>query len=146
MVSGEDSQGLRHKPRHGAGGARSVPDGMDIFELKLIAWGVPAGHPAVNAIRFRLSKVWLRLSDLERACMLKAAKDIMSAQTRRSGHDGREPRGEFARRGARQLESPMTGRKRERRARVPRSRFAAVAASARAAGSANVEPGGSRRR
>ena len=80
MGSGEDSEGLRHKPRHNARDAEKVPGDMGLFELKLIWWGVPRDDPEVNAIRVRLSKVWRRLSDLDRGWLLGAASAIAEAE------------------------------------------------------------------
>jgi hypothetical protein len=80
MGSGEDSEGLRHKPRHNARDAEKAPVGMGWFELKLIGWGVPPENPDVDAIRVRLGKVWRRLSFPDQSRLLNAAEVIAEAE------------------------------------------------------------------
>src|ERR1035437_9806756 len=80
MGSGEDSEGLRHKPRHNTGDAKKVPNDMGFFEFRLIEWGVPRDHPDVEAIRIRMGKVWRRLSGSDQSRVLGAAEVIAEAE------------------------------------------------------------------
>src|ERR1019366_9448331 len=80
MGSGEVGEGLRHKPRHNSGDAKTLPDDMGLFGLRLIEWGVPRDHPDVEAIRIRMGKVWRRLSGSDRSRLLGAAEIIAEAE------------------------------------------------------------------
>ena len=80
MDSGEDREGLRHKPRHKSGDAEKALTDMRLFELKLMWWGVPREHPNVKSIRDRLEKVFRRLSFFDQRDLLEAAESIALAE------------------------------------------------------------------